>query len=57
MAGWTDPQVKAFLGARMTFTCHAVYARSPLLRALLRRLGSHFESDRRWQAATEANDE
>ena len=57
VAGWTDPEVKAFLGARMTFTRHAVYARNPLLRALLRRLGSHFESDRRWQAATEANDE
>ncbi len=57
VAGWTDPEVKAFLGARMTFTRHAVYARNPLLRALLRRLGSHFESDRSWQATTEANDE
>ncbi|KRE87680.1 ATP synthase subunit alpha [Rhodanobacter sp. Soil772] len=57
VAGWTDPQVKAFLGARMTLTHHAVYARNPLLRALLRRLGRHFESDRSWQAATEANDE
>ncbi len=56
VAGWTDPQVKSFLGARMTFTRHAVYARNPLLRALLRRLGSHFESDRQWQAATEAAD-
>jgi predicted N-acyltransferase len=57
VAGWTDPEVKAFLGARMTFTRHAVYARNPLLRALLRRLGSHFESDRCWQAAAEADDE
>jgi len=67
VAGWTDPEVKSFLGASMTFTRHAVYARNPLLRALLRRLGSHFESDRSWQAAqlqdsaagrsvTEAND-
>ena len=46
VAGWTDPQVKVFLGASMTFTRHAVYARNPLLRALLRRLGGHFESDR-----------
>ncbi|WP_449424315.1 hypothetical protein [Rhodanobacter lindaniclasticus] len=38
----------------MTFTRHAVYARNPLLRALLRRLGGHFESDRHWQAAAEA---
>jgi len=57
VAGWTDPEVKSFLGASMTFTRHAVYARNPLLRALLRRLGSHFESDRSWQAATEATDE
>jgi predicted N-acyltransferase len=51
VAGWTDPEVKSFLGASFTFTRHAVYARNPLLRALLRRLGSHFESDRQWQAA------
>lgn len=57
VAGWTDPEVKSFLGARMTFTRHAVYARNPLLRMLLRRLGSHFESDRGWQAATGASDE
>ncbi|TAM59015.1 MAG: GNAT family N-acetyltransferase [Rhodanobacter sp.] len=57
VAGWTDPEVKSFLGARMTFTRHAVYARNPLLRALLRRLGGHFESDRSWQAAVGATDE
>ncbi len=57
VAGWTDPEVKSFLGARMTFTRHAVYARNPLLRWLLRRLGSHFESDRNWQAAAEARNE
>ncbi|TAL98431.1 MAG: GNAT family N-acetyltransferase [Rhodanobacter sp.] len=51
VAGWTDPQVKSFLGASMTFTRHAVYARNPLLRALLRRLGGHFESDRQLLAA------
>jgi len=56
VAGWTDPEVKLFLGASMTFTRHAVYARNPLLRALLRRLGSHFESDRQWQTAVEATD-
>jgi predicted N-acyltransferase len=56
VAGWTDPEVKSFLGARMTFTRHAVYARNPLLRALLRRLSHHFESDRSWQAATESTD-
>jgi hypothetical protein len=35
----------------MTFTRHAVYARNPLLRAMLRRLARHFESDRHWQDA------
>lgn len=57
VAGWTDPEVKSFLGARMTFTRHAVYARHPLLRMLLRRLGSHFESDRQWQAGKDATDD
>ena len=57
VAGWTDPEVKSFLGASMTFTRHAVYARNPLLRWLLRQLGSHFESDHNWQTAAEASDE
>ena len=48
VAGWTDPQVKAHLGARMTFTRHAVRPRNPLLRMLLRRLARRFESDRHW---------
>ncbi|HKR77378.1 MAG TPA: GNAT family N-acetyltransferase [Rhodanobacter sp.] len=57
VAGWTDPEVKSFLGASMTFTRHAVYARNPVLRALLRKLGGHFESDRSWQDAAEKDDE
>ncbi len=57
VAGWTDPEVKAFLGAQMTFTRHAVYVRNPLLRFLLRRLGRHFESDRQWREAQEKNHE
>lgn len=48
VAGWTDPEVKAALGARFTFTRHAVYARSGVLRALLRRFAGRFESDRAW---------
>jgi hypothetical protein len=55
VAGWTDPEVKSLLGAHMTFTRHAVYARNPLLRALLRRLGGHFESDRHWQAGASSD--
>ncbi len=43
--GWTDPEVKAYLGARFTFTRHAVWVRNPLLRAGLRRLSHRFEAD------------
>lgn len=48
VAGWTDPQVKAHLGAQFTFTRHAVRPRSRFLRLALRRLSRHFESDRNW---------
>jgi len=50
VAGWTDPAVKAHLGARFTLTRHAVYARNPLLRALLHRAAARFEADGRWLA-------
>lgn len=49
VAGWTDPEVKATLGAKFTFTKHMVYIRNPLLRFVLRKLSRHFESDRAWQ--------
>ncbi|MGE5385712.1 MAG: GNAT family N-acetyltransferase [Betaproteobacteria bacterium] len=48
VAGWTDPQIKAEIGASFTFTRHAVHVRNPLLRAVLRRLAGHFENDRSW---------
>ena len=48
IAGWTDPEVKARLGASFTFTRHLVYVRNPLLRALARRFARRFESDRAW---------
>ncbi len=48
VAGWTDPQIKAYLGARFTLTQHAVYLRNRPLRALTRRLSKRFESDSRW---------
>lgn len=51
IAGWTDPEIKSYLGARFTFTRHAVYPRSRLLRALLRRIAGRFESDREWSEA------
>lgn len=50
VAGWTDPQVKSYLGARFTLTRHAVWLRNPLLRAIARRLGHLFESDSQWAA-------
>jgi len=48
IAGWTDPEVKSYLGASFTFTRHAVYIRNPLLRAVLRRFAGRFEGDRAW---------
>ncbi|APW36562.1 GNAT family N-acetyltransferase [Rhodoferax koreense] len=52
VAGWTDPEVKAQLGASFTFTRHAVYVRNPVLRRLARRFAGHFEGDRAWQEAS-----
>lgn len=48
VAGWTDPEIKAYLGARFTFTRHAVYLRNPFLRFLLGKLVRHFEHDKAW---------
>lgn len=45
IAGWTDPEIKAYLGASFTLTEHAIYIRNPILRAILKRLSHHFESD------------
>ncbi|MDL2188677.1 GNAT family N-acetyltransferase [Pseudomonas sp. ChxA] len=49
VAGWTDPQVKASLGADFTFTRHLVWIRNPLLRKLGNRFRHYFESDAQWQ--------
>lgn len=48
VAGWTDPEIKSYLGASFTLTRHAIYLRNPLLRMLARRLGRFFESDSQW---------
>ena len=48
VAGWTDPEIKARLGASFTFTRHAIYVRNPLLRAGFRLFARRFESDRIW---------
>jgi predicted N-acyltransferase len=46
VAGWSDPEIKARLGAKFTFTHHAVYFKNPLLRWLLRRFKGVFEADK-----------
>lgn len=52
IAGWTDPEVKASLGARFTFTHHAVYFKNPLLHSVFKKLKRFFESDQRWYDAS-----
>ncbi|MDR1488964.1 MAG: GNAT family N-acetyltransferase [Desulfovibrio sp.] len=47
IAGWTDPEVKAALGARFTFTRHLVRMKNPLLRRMLSPLRPLFEADGR----------
>lgn len=47
VAGWTDPEVKAALGAKFTFTRHLVWIRNPVLRKLLSPFKQFFEGDRR----------
>ncbi len=54
VAGWTDPQIKSYLGAQFTLTRHAIYLRNPLLRAAARKLGKFFESDSQWAAHEQA---
>jgi len=48
VAGWTDPEVKADLGAQFTLTTHLVWVRNPLLRRCLMHFRHHFESDAQW---------
>ncbi len=48
IAGWTDPEVKAQLGAKFTFTQHLVWIKQPILRYVLGRLKPLFEADAHW---------
>jgi len=50
VAGWTDPEIKRYLGASFTLTQHAVYVRNPVLKAILRPFKRLFETDHRWHA-------
>lgn len=54
IAGWTDPEIKSYLGAKFTFTRHAVYIRNPVLRFVLSRLKCLFENDSQWQGTTKS---
>jgi len=47
VVGWTDAKVKAYLGAKFTFTQHAVYLRNPLFRFVLSRCRKFFEPDKK----------
>jgi predicted N-acyltransferase len=44
--GWTNPEVKAYLGADFNFTLHCVYPKNPLIRKALKHLARYFESDK-----------
>lgn len=44
--GWTNPEVKAYLGADFNFTFHCVYPKNPLIRKALKYLSRFFESDK-----------
>lgn len=48
IAGWTDPEVKAQLGAKFTFTQHLVWIRQPILRFILGKMRHLFEADSHW---------
>lgn len=45
VAGWTDPEIKAYLGAKFVYTQHAVFIKNPFLRWILKRFQHKFESD------------
>jgi len=48
IAGWTDPEVKAQLGAKFTFTRHLVWIQQPVLRYVLGKFKHLFEADAHW---------
>jgi hypothetical protein len=46
IAGWTDAEIKSFLGSEFTFTFHAIYISNPLIRFVFRKTKFLFESDK-----------
>ena len=57
IAGWTDPEVKAQLGAQFTFTMHLIWIRKPILRSLLKPLKHFFEADANWHKKNEKEEQ
>ncbi|EJF89281.1 peptidogalycan biosysnthesis protein [Bartonella tamiae] len=49
IAGWTDPEIKAYLGARFVYTQHAVFIKNPFLRWILKRFQHLFENDSKFE--------
>jgi uncharacterized protein len=45
--GWTNPEIKAYLGSSFLYSTHAVYIANPLLRNILKHFAHTFESDRK----------
>jgi hypothetical protein len=45
VAGWTDKEIKAYLGAKHTQTYHAVYFKNSLLRKMLKKVKNLFEQN------------
>lgn len=45
--GWTDPEIKAYLGSNFVFTRHLVYPANAIIRTFLKRFAHTFESDRK----------
>jgi len=46
IAGWSDPEVKSYLGAEFTFTFHAIYIANPIIRFIFKKTKFLFESDK-----------
>lgn len=49
VTGWTDPEIKRYLGASFTLTKHAVHIRNSLVRNMLRPFKRFFEADAQWR--------
>jgi len=46
IAGWTDPEIKSFLGSEFTFTFQAIYISNPVIRFIFKKMKFLFEADK-----------